>query len=211
MNNFNFVGPYDKEDSTLGHLSTIVTSSKFVETYLSALPVYRKQLLPCYFRGLEIGMAHGYFLIGPFYKLGPLRNSEIALMGGYLSTIGLIIILSLALLLYGNAYYGNVGKSTKVYRFIINQYFSYLGNKCSFAKPNEISKTSNSLDSVNYDDTYLIYRPTSSLTNGRMGFPPSGQIVKVNELNSYKGWTNFTGGFFIGALGGSWFAFLLLS
>lgn len=210
MSNFNFVGPYNKEDSTLGHLSTIVTSSKFVETYLSALPVYRKLLLPCYFRGLEVGMAHGYFLIGPFYKLGPLRNSEIALMGGYLSTVGLIIILSLALLLYGKAYYGNVGKSMKVYRFVVNPYFSYFGKNCSFAKPKEISRISNSFDVVKCHDIQSTSRPIS-FSNERMVFCLPGQVVKVNELNSYKGWTNFTGGFFIGALGGSWFAFLLLS
>jgi hypothetical protein len=34
-------------------------------------------------------LAHGYFLIGPFVKLGPLRNSDIGLLAGFLSTIGL--------------------------------------------------------------------------------------------------------------------------
>jgi hypothetical protein len=33
-------------------------------------------------RGLEIGLAHGYFLIGPF-ATGTLRNSEIALLSGF--------------------------------------------------------------------------------------------------------------------------------
>ena len=57
-------------------------------------------------RGLEIGLAHGYFLIGPFVKLGPLRNSDIALFSGFLSTIGLITILTLGLTIYGIAAFG---------------------------------------------------------------------------------------------------------
>ena len=61
-------------------------------------------------RGLEIGLAHGYFLIGPFVKLGPLRDSDIALFAGFLSTIGLIIILTLGLTIYGIAAFGE-GKS----------------------------------------------------------------------------------------------------
>ena len=50
-------------------------------------------------------MAHGYFLIGPFYKLGPLRNSDVALLAGFMSAVGLIIILGLGLALYGTATY----------------------------------------------------------------------------------------------------------
>ena len=67
---------------------------------LKNLPAYRFGLTPL-LRGLEIGLAHGYFLIGPFVKLGPLRNSEIALLAGFLSTIGLILILTLGLTIYG--------------------------------------------------------------------------------------------------------------
>lgn len=28
-------------------------------------------------RGVEIGLAHGFLLVGPFIKLGPLRNVEV--------------------------------------------------------------------------------------------------------------------------------------
>jgi hypothetical protein len=73
------------------------------------LPAYRQGLSPS-LRGLEVGLAHGYFLIGPFSKLGPLRNSDIALLAGFLSTIGLIIILTLGLTIYGAA----VFKKTKI-------------------------------------------------------------------------------------------------
>ena len=45
-------------------------------------------------------------MIGPFVKLGPLRNSDIALIAGFLSTIGLILILTLGLTIYGIATFG---------------------------------------------------------------------------------------------------------
>ena len=54
---------------------------------------------------MEIGLAHGYFLIGPFVKLGPLRNSDMGLLAGLLSTIGLILILTLGLTIYTIAQY----------------------------------------------------------------------------------------------------------
>ena len=57
-------------------------------------------------RGLEVGLAHGYFLMGPFVKLGPLRDSEIGLLAGFMSTIGLITILTLGLTIYGVATFG---------------------------------------------------------------------------------------------------------
>ena len=47
------------------------------------------------------------FLIGPFVKLGPLRNSSVALFAGFLSTIGLIIILTLGLTIYGAVVFQN--------------------------------------------------------------------------------------------------------
>nr|QBS14378.1 photosystem I subunit XI [Vacuolaria virescens] len=96
----NFINPYNN-DSSVGHLSTPITSSNVTKTFLSNLPAYRTGLSPL-LRGLEVGMAHGYFLVGPFEKLGPLRNSPVALLVGFLSSIGLIIILSLCLKIYGN-------------------------------------------------------------------------------------------------------------
>jgi photosystem I subunit 11 len=96
----NFIKPYNN-DSSVGHLSTPITSSNVTKTFLSNLPAYRTGLSPL-LRGLEVGMAHGYFLVGPFEKLGPLRNSPVALLVGFLSSIGLIIILSLCLKIYGN-------------------------------------------------------------------------------------------------------------
>ncbi|KAK9832476.1 hypothetical protein WJX81_000045 [Elliptochloris bilobata] len=49
-----------------------------------------------------IGLAHGFFLPGPFIKLGPLRNvAETAEKAGCLSAAGLVVILALALTGYG--------------------------------------------------------------------------------------------------------------
>jgi photosystem I subunit 11 len=89
----------------VGHLATPITSSAVTRAILQNLPAYRSGLTPL-LRGLEVGLAHGYFLMGPFVKLGPLRDSDIALFAGFLSTIGLIIILTLALTIYGVASFG---------------------------------------------------------------------------------------------------------
>ena len=100
----NFIKPYN-DDPFVGHLATPITSSAVTRAILQNLPAYRFGLTPL-LRGLEIGLAHGYFLIGPFVKLGPLRDSDIGLLAGFLSTIGLIIILTLGLTIYGIATFG---------------------------------------------------------------------------------------------------------
>jgi photosystem I subunit XI len=100
----NFIKPYNN-DPFVGHLATPITSSAATRAILQNLPAYRSGLTPL-LRGLEIGLAHGYFLIGPFVLLGPLRNSSVALLSGFLSTIGLIIILTLGLTIYGVAAFG---------------------------------------------------------------------------------------------------------
>ena len=89
-----------KEDPFVGHLSTPITNSNLTKTYLSLLPAYKKGLSPL-LRGINIGYVHGYFLLGPFTKLGPLRDSQVANFVGFLSTISLIIILTTALVMYG--------------------------------------------------------------------------------------------------------------
>jgi photosystem I subunit 11 len=96
----NFVKPY-KNDPFVGHLSTPITTSAATRAILGNLPAYRTGLSSI-MRGLEIGMAHGYFIVGPFTLLGPLRNSEIANLAGFMSAIGLICILGVGLASYGN-------------------------------------------------------------------------------------------------------------
>lgn len=95
-----FIQPYN-EDPFVGNLSTPISTSSFTRNFLSNLPIYRRSVTPL-MRGLEIGMAHGYFLVGPFNKLGPLRKTDVALLSGFLSTVGLIIILTTCLSMYGN-------------------------------------------------------------------------------------------------------------
>jgi hypothetical protein len=50
--------------------------------------------------------------MGPFVTLGPLRNSEIALLSGFFSTLGLIVILTLGLTIYGVAAFGQSSLQT---------------------------------------------------------------------------------------------------
>ena len=87
-------------DPFVGHLSTPITTSNLTKTYLSLLPAYKAGLSPL-LRGINIGFVHGYFLLGPFVKLGPLRDSQVANFVGFVSTISLIIILTTCLLIYG--------------------------------------------------------------------------------------------------------------
>ncbi len=139
----NFIQPYNK-DPFVGNLSTPISTSSFTKNLLSNLPAYRRGLSPL-LRGLEIGMAHGYFLIGPFDKLGPLRNTDIALLSGFLSAIGLIVILTTCLSMYGAASFESIKDESK------------------------------------------------------------------DNLQTSNGWSQFTAGFFVGAVGGAGFAYLLLA
>ena len=136
-----FIKPYN-DDPFVGNLATPVSTSSFTRSLLSNLPAYRPGISPL-LRGLEIGMTHGYFLVGPFYKLGPLRNSDVALLSGYFSSLGLVIIMSVCLAIYGV---------------------------------------------VSFEESEI-----------------------TDQLQSSKGWKKFTSGWFVGAMGGASFAFMILS
>ncbi|MGB3507731.1 MAG: photosystem I reaction center protein subunit XI [Microcoleaceae cyanobacterium] len=140
-----FVKAYNG-DPFVGHLSTPISDSDFTRTFIGNLPAYRKGLSPI-LRGLEIGMAHGYFIVGPWTKLGPLRDSATANLGGLISAIALILIATICLSAYG-------------------------------------------IVSFQRND----------------GLSPEGP----NSLKSAEGWSQFTGGFFIGAMGGAVVAFFLM-
>ncbi|OIP69980.1 MAG: photosystem I reaction center protein subunit XI [Oscillatoriales cyanobacterium CG2_30_44_21] len=94
-----FVKPF-KNDPQLGNLSTPISDSAIVKAFIGNLPAYRKGLSAGR-RGLEIGMAHGYFIYGPFALLGPLRNTELGSLAGLLSTVASVVLLTLGLSLYG--------------------------------------------------------------------------------------------------------------
>merc|ERR1711976_856167 len=88
-------------DPFIGMVETPVTSAPVVANYLSNLPAYRVGISPL-LRGVEIGLAHGFFLPGPFIKLGPLRAVEgTAEIAGCLSAGGLVVILAACLSIYG--------------------------------------------------------------------------------------------------------------
>lgn len=89
-------------DVQVGNLETPVNSSAAVTWLISNLPILRPNLT-AFRRGLEIGMAHGYFILGPFALLGPMRNSDIAYQRGLLAAVVLIAVLKGALDMYGTA------------------------------------------------------------------------------------------------------------
>ncbi|MBD1844591.1 photosystem I reaction center protein subunit XI [Cyanobacteria bacterium FACHB-63] len=136
------IKPYNG-DPFAGHLSTPISDSAFTRAFIGNLPAYRKGLSPL-LRGLEIGMAHGYFLVGPWTLLGPLRDSQEAAIGGLISAVALILIATACLSIYGLA--------------------TFQGEK------------------------------------------PSSDSLQTSE-----GWSQFTGGFFVGATGGAFVAYLLIA
>lgn len=93
------VKPYN-DDPFTGNLSTPISDSDFTRAFIGNLPAYRKGLAPI-LRGLEVGMAHGYFLIGPWTKLGPLRDSSNPALGGLIGAVALILVATAALSSYG--------------------------------------------------------------------------------------------------------------
>jgi photosystem I subunit XI len=95
-------------DPQVGNIATPVNASAAIQTYINNLPAYRKGLAP-FSRGLEIGVAHGYWLYGPFALLGPLRNTEIGALAGGLSAVALVFILTVAMSIYAWAGPGKPG------------------------------------------------------------------------------------------------------
>ena len=136
------VQPY-KGDPFVGHLSTPISDSNLTKAFINNLPIYRQGISPI-LRGLEVGMAHGYFIFGPMAKLGPLRDATVANIGGLMSTIALVLIATICLSFYGIV--------------------SFPGNKAE----------------------------------------------SEDSLKTPEGWSQFTGGFFIGGMGGAVMAFFLI-
>jgi len=104
------VQPYNNDPFT-GHLSTPISDSAFTRAFIGNLPAYRKGLSPL-IRGLEVGMAHGYFLVGPWTLLGPLRDSDHAYLGALIAALALILVATVALSSYGSVTFQSQGSST---------------------------------------------------------------------------------------------------
>ena len=110
-NSFDLISPF-QGDPFVGHLSTPISTSNLTKSYLSLLPAYKKGLSPL-LRGINIGFVHGYLLLGPFVKFGPLRDSQVSNFIGFVSTISLIIILTTCLLIYGYVTFSQTKPSDK--------------------------------------------------------------------------------------------------
>jgi photosystem I subunit 11 len=94
-----WVKPY-KDDPFLGNLSTPINDSPIVRAFIGNLPAYRPGLTP-FMRGLEIGMAHGYFLIGPEIVVGPLRESSHgANLSGLITAVYIAVLACLGISLF---------------------------------------------------------------------------------------------------------------
>lgn len=89
-------------DPLRGNLETPINASGLSKWFINNLPAYRPGITP-FRRGLEVGMAHGYWLFGPFAKLGPLRNTDNANLAGLLATLSFVVILTGTLSLYANS------------------------------------------------------------------------------------------------------------
>lgn len=88
----------------IGNLATSINCEDLTLKFLKYLPIYRPGVTPL-LRGLEIGMAHGYWLIGLFVGLGSigsLRNANAGNLIGLLAAGSLIVILTIGFSIYGS-------------------------------------------------------------------------------------------------------------
>lgn len=105
------VQPY-RDDPCWGNLATPVNNSPLVKAYIRNLPAYRKGLTPL-MRGLEIGMAHGYFLVGPQVVVGPLREySHGANLSGLITAIYISVSACLGICIFALATFQGDPKGT---------------------------------------------------------------------------------------------------
>jgi photosystem I subunit XI len=88
--------PYD------GNLATPINSSPLVKAFINNLPAYRAGISPLR-RGLEVGLAHGYWLVGPFFKFNPFRFTEYGSIVALVSTLAMIVLSTLAISLYASS------------------------------------------------------------------------------------------------------------
>lgn len=89
------------DDPQIGNLATPVNSSGFTKALINNLPAYRAGLSPQR-RGLEVGMAHGYLLFGPFAITSQFRNTPYADLVGLIEAVILVVILTLCLSVYSS-------------------------------------------------------------------------------------------------------------
>ncbi len=143
------VRPY-QGNPFIGNLETPINSSPIVKAYINNLPAYRRNVSPLV-RGIEIGLAHGFFLFGPETLLGPLRETDVAYVGGLLTAIAIILVATAGMSIYGIVSF-------------------HTGNDFEIKNPRA-----------------------------------------PQELKTADGWSQLTGGFLIGGMGGAFIAYLLVA
>jgi len=89
------------DDPQIGNLATPINSSGFSKALINNLPAYRPGL-SAQRRGLEVGMAHGYLLFGPFAFTSQFRNTPFASEVGLVEAVILVVILTLCLSVYSS-------------------------------------------------------------------------------------------------------------
>lgn len=87
-------------DPQVADLFTPINNTPAIKLFIDWLPINRPGVASIS-RGLEIGMAHGYWLVGPFSALGPLREESIAQVVGLLGASAVILLMTIALSIYG--------------------------------------------------------------------------------------------------------------
>lgn len=88
-------------DPQVGNLETPINASGLSKWLINIQPGYRQGITP-FRRGAEVGIVQGLWVVIPFIKLGPLRDTDIANIAGFLSAIGLLIIATAAIYLYAS-------------------------------------------------------------------------------------------------------------
>jgi len=91
---------YRPKEPFSAEVRTPLTEGRFSKMFIQNTAFYREGLKP-WQRGIEIGMAHGYFIIGPFVSLGPLRDTPVAATVGLLCGCAIIGLVSAGGLLAG--------------------------------------------------------------------------------------------------------------
>lgn len=119
------IQPYNG-DPFVGHLSTPISDSVFTRNFIGNLPIYRRGLSPLR-RGLEIGMAHGYFLLGPWIKFGPMRDDPaLANFGGLVPALVLVLLGTVGMSAYGNVMFSEKSDKTATNRLESSEGWSEL-------------------------------------------------------------------------------------
>jgi photosystem I subunit XI len=81
------------------NLATPINNSKLAKAIVNNFSAYRQGLSPLR-RGIEVGLAHGYWQLGPFFKFNPLRYYNGGALTSLLSDIGLVAISAAVIALY---------------------------------------------------------------------------------------------------------------